>query len=391
MKIRFNTKKTSKELKPAAMNTARYTLSLLSVILMLMLVSWGYQGHQRISGGIPFLLPGEMMFFTPEWTDIVRLHASDADYRKQTDPDEGPRHYIDIDNYQEFLSGGTINQNLDSLIEKYGYGFVYDQGILPWATKRSFDSLVSCFERKAWEKAGLFAADLGHYVGDGHMPLHITRNYDGQYTNQNGVHSRFESKMINQYASQIILVYEPVEFVEDVLGYIFDYIYSNYTYVDSILIADKYADSVAGNTTSGLYLQTMWDFSKGFTIDLFQGGSHALTELIYTAWVMAGKPIKYPEAIPEFKPLPAARLMQNFPNPFRSVTNITVEVLSPNTRLSMEVFDVSGLRIETLVDKTMLAGTHEIQWDSKGIRGGIYYCILKTDEAVETRKMVVVH
>jgi len=367
----------------------RPVIIILAGFLLLLLTSWGYIGHQKISGGVPFLLPGEMIFLTPEWTDIVRLHASDADYRKDTDPDEAPRHYIDIDNYPEFVSSGAINHNLDSMIAKYGSGYVYDQGILPWATRRAFDSVVSCFERKDWNKAGLFAADLGHYVGDGHMPLHLTRNYDGQYTSQNGVHSRFESKMINRFADQIILLHEPVDFVDDVTEYIFAYIYSNYRCVDSVLLADVYADSIAGNTWSEIYYQSMWNYSKGFTIRLFQDASHSLTELIYTAWVMAGKPILYPNAIPEVGTYSSIAHFNCFPNPVYSVTTLSWEVREPNHHVTLEVYDLSGTRLEILLEEKMHSGYHEIRWDASGIEAGIYFSVLKTGDAVLRKKMIV--
>ncbi len=360
-------------------------------VLILILSSWGYRGHQKISGGVHTLMPEEMSFLVPGWTNIVVTHASDADYRKQTDPNEAPRHYIDIDNYPEFLFTGQIIQNLDSLIAQYGYSYVIDQGILPWATRRTFDSLVSCFQRRDWQNAGLFAADLGHYVGDGHMPLHLTRNYDGQFTGQNGVHSRYESKMINRFSTQITIQNEPIEFVEDVSGYIFDYIYMNYVYVDSILLADEYADSVAGNTYSDLYYQTMWDFSANFTIQLFQRASRSLTELIYTAWIMAGKPVMDPNAIPEPEPAPPVRLFQNYPNPFRSATYIPVEIMDNSTSVTLQVYDVTGTVRTTVVDEKMAPGYYEIRWAPEGLEAGIYYYILKADDVVLTRKMVVMH
>jgi len=79
-----------------------------------------------------------------------------------------------------------------------------DQGILPWAILKTADSLPSCFENNDMHKAMLLAADLGHYIGDSHMPLHITRNYNGQYTGQYGVHSRYESNMIGTFQNQIV-------------------------------------------------------------------------------------------------------------------------------------------------------------------------------------------
>ncbi len=123
-------------------------------------------------------------------------HASDADYRKSSDPSESPKHYIDIDSYQSFIDSGHIIQDYDSIVSVYGLSKVIDIGILPWAIINTTDSLQAAFEKEDYNKAVLIAADLGHYVGDAHMPLHITKNYNGQYTNQYGVHSRYETDMI---------------------------------------------------------------------------------------------------------------------------------------------------------------------------------------------------
>jgi len=53
-------------------------------------------------------------------------------------------------------------------------------GTLPWVTDSTYHVLVRQFKSKEWSKAVLTAADLGHYVGDGHIPLHLTTNYDGK-------------------------------------------------------------------------------------------------------------------------------------------------------------------------------------------------------------------
>ena len=222
--------------------------------LALVLMSWGYTGHEKISHEAHLSYSQEMSQFDA-WTDFLASHASDADERKAWDPDEGIKHYIDIDNYQQFINYGTIPQTLDSVIDIYGYNFVYDQGILPWATLTTFDSLVACMARHDWNQAKYFAADLGHYVGDGHMPLHITRNYNGQYSGNNGIHSRYESTMINNYIDEISYVGYNVDIIDDISQYVFSYLYTNYTYVDSVLIADDYAQNISGNTNS-IGLQT---------------------------------------------------------------------------------------------------------------------------------------
>ncbi len=60
------------------------------------------------------------------WADTLTAHASDADYRKSTDPTEAPKHFIDIDYYPEFVSTGTIPQDFDSIVAIHGYSFVID-------------------------------------------------------------------------------------------------------------------------------------------------------------------------------------------------------------------------------------------------------------------------
>ena len=82
-------------------------LSLLLVASFLLLFTgWGYVGHHIINYNTILSALPQMEFFTT-WADSLAAHASDADERKSWDPDEAPRHYIDIDNYPEFIATGT--------------------------------------------------------------------------------------------------------------------------------------------------------------------------------------------------------------------------------------------------------------------------------------------
>ena len=166
-------------------------------------MGWGSIGHKIINKNITLSFPAELSMLQ-FWSDSLAAHGSDADYRKSWDPDEDIKHYIDIDNYPEFVTEGKISSDRDSLIAKYGSSFVLTQGILPWAIIETFYSLQAALQQGNWPDAMLFASDLGHYVGDCHMPLHLTLNYNGQYSGQYGIHSRYESTMINTYQQQII-------------------------------------------------------------------------------------------------------------------------------------------------------------------------------------------
>jgi len=362
------------------------TFTFTALSLWLILSSWGSVGHRIINQHAPASFPSGMNFLKSSWTTILADNASVADERKQWDDTEAPKHYIDIDNYNDFILYGKIPMTMDSVKNLYGITFLMDNGIVPWATLTTFDSVRACFQRNDFNKASLFAADLGHYIGDGHMPLHLTRNYDGQYTSQDGVHSRYETHMISTYNTDITYSDDPAQFISDVPGYIFTYIYYNYQFKDSVLLADQYAESVAGNTNSPAYYLAMWDHTGTFTTALFKHASWSLANLIYTAWVEAGSPNSVPQLT-----LDPSILGQNIPNPFQGITSIPMEIKGNNENITLKIFDSQGKLVTTLADRKMKKGKQQLTWDASGNHPGVYFYTLQAGNAVMTRKMVLVH
>jgi hypothetical protein len=363
-------------------------------------IGWGNVGH-RIINTKTFLSVTPSMSFWGSWSDSLAAHGSDADYRKSSDPTEAPKHYIDIDNYAGFISNGYISQSFDSLVLQHGYSFVMDQGVLPWAIINTFDSLQTAFQNNQFHKAMLLAADLGHYVGDMHMPLHITRNYNGQYTWQTGIHSRFESNMINTYSAQIVYSGDSLIYINDIASFVFNTLYNNYNYVDSVLKADSLAKAFAGNTNSTAYYSKMWEVSKGFTTKLFKDASHKLTCLIYTAWLNAGSPVSVEEENILQSPI-TFNLYQNYPNPFNpsttikyTIPNVTLssssraESRDEGSRVQLKVYDVLGNEVATLVDEFKPAGNYEVSFKANGLSSGIYFYKLVSRNFVETKKMIL--
>ena len=360
-----------------------------SVVTALFICSgWGSAAHRKINEHAPSSLPGSMSFLKASWTIVLAEHGSDADKRKSWDPDEGPKHYIDIDDYPEFLLNGRIPQTYDSVCAIHGESFVIEKGTLPWATLITFDSLRSCFTRMDWDKAGLFAADLGHYVADGHQPMHLTRNYDGQYTGQNGIHSRYETKMIGKYISQILYPDDTVTYIENVSDYIFSYIYFNYSLVDSILLADSSAHALSGSITSDQYYSLLWGASKGFTTDLFKRAGSSLAGLIYTAWVEAGSPVMPPYALDELMAGNTLSLM-NLPNPFISETWIRFNLRDDASPVLLKVYDITGNLVEVLQDGYLNTGMNEIRWDARRCKPGVYYISLIAGSDTRTIKAIL--
>jgi hypothetical protein len=355
--------------------------------IVIILSSWGSVGHRKINQHAPASLPYGMAFLKTSWTILLANHASDADYRKQTDPNESPKHYIDIDDYPEFVQSGKIPMSWDSVTSLHGESFVIDKGILPWATIAAYDTLKNCFQRKDWNKAGLIASDLGHYVADGHMPLHITRNYNGQYSNQNGIHSRYESTMIGNNQNQINYPDDSALFIPNVKSHVFSYLYNNYPYVDSVLYADHVADSIAGGTSGSTYYSALWGDAQNFTIDLFKRASYALAGLIYTAWVEAGSPDMSPSSMEEFSSVHAL-LGEIFPNPGKGIIHIPVTVRKDNSGMSLEVYNSSG-NLQTVLTNGLIHGSNTLFWDGTGYPDGVYYIVLIEGNYKMLKKVVL--
>jgi hypothetical protein len=80
-------------------------------------------------------------------------------------------------------------------------------------------------------------------------------------------------------------------------------------------------------------------------------------------------------------------LGQNFPNPFNPTTVITYQ-LPRESQVVLEVFNVLGERVATLVDGVREAGYHEVVWDASRLPSGVYVCRIQAGEFVAHRKLL---
>ncbi len=352
-------------------------------------ISWGYQGHQMINRKSVESFPHEMNEFRV-WEEYLMQHSTDADTRKGSDPNEGHKHYIDIDNYPEFVANGYISMDLNSLITEHGQDFVDEQGILPWAILATYDSLQTAFTERDFTSAKQFAADLGHYVADAHMPLHLTRNYNGQFTNQDGIHFRYESYMIGLYADRIEYAGDTIAYVEDVSEYAFGFIYKNYEFMSTLLEIDSLATEMAGSNSDMNYFSTLWYYTRDFTQQLFHDASSILATLIYTAWINAGKPmLKIPGESDVATVVSEFQLKQNYPNPFNAKTIIGFYMPEPGA-VNISLHDLVGRQVALLANGYYHAGHHRFTFDAGSLSSGTYLYRLAIDGRTNVKKMCIV-
>lgn len=83
------------------------------------------------------------------------------------------------------------------------------------------------------------------------------------------------------------------------------------------------------------------------------------------------------------------RLGQNEPNPFTRSTAICYS-LPVASRVTLEVYDIAGRLVGTLVDKRQGPGVYQVQWDRKTTPSSVYFYRLKAGDYTCTKKMVVV-
>ncbi len=82
------------------------------------------------------------------------------------------------------------------------------------------------------------------------------------------------------------------------------------------------------------------------------------------------------------------RLYQNYPNPFNATTTISFNIVQTGD-VNLSVYNLSGQKIETLVDRNMQAGRHNIIWDASEYSSGLYFYKLTTDGKTFTKRMTL--
>jgi hypothetical protein len=114
------------------------------------------------------------------------------DERRNTDKTEATKHFIDFEAYGD-SAAWKMPWTWEEAVAKYSKDTLLKYGHVPYVIRNVTERLTEAFSRKDRDSILFYAADLGHYIGDIHVPLHTTLNYDGQLTGQKGLHSLWES------------------------------------------------------------------------------------------------------------------------------------------------------------------------------------------------------
>lgn len=180
----------------------KVSIGIFVVIIITSLSSWGFLVHRTVHQLAVYQLPEELApFFYANMEKLV-YDASRPDTRRNTDSTEASKHFIDIEGF-----GRNAIRNMPLEWEKavniYSKDSLLKYGYVPYQVQFTKQLLTHAFKNKNKDSILFYAADLGHYIADAHVPLHTTINFDGQLSDQKGLHSLWESMIpelaINSY------------------------------------------------------------------------------------------------------------------------------------------------------------------------------------------------
>jgi hypothetical protein len=185
----------------------------------------------------------------------------------------------------------------DSLL-KYGY-------VPYWITEMQV-RLTNAFRQQKGDSILFYAIDLGHYIGDAHVPLHTSLNYDGQLTGQRGLHSLWESLAAEQLFDQLDLrgqkkarylrspqlaIWEAVRHAHSLLPEVFE---TERELTKAFTEATKYRTEQRNGREYRYYTKEFGlAYGKrlqGSINDQLRRSANLMADFWYTAWVDGGRP-----------------------------------------------------------------------------------------------------
>ena len=237
--------------------------------------------------------------------EFITGHAVDPDKRRYAVAAEGPRHFIDIDNYGDYPYSNLPHKWKDA-VAKFGEDTLNENGIVPWHIQTMLNRLTKAFKEKNFTAIMKNSAELGHYIADAHVPLHVSSNHDGQKTDQKGIHAFWESRVPELLADkEFDFFIGKAEYIKDPGAFIWDRVLESGQAADSVLKFEKelsiqfpgdkkYAFEKRNNVVIKQYSS---DYSKAYNKKLngmverrMRQSIFAVASFWYTAWVNAGQP-----------------------------------------------------------------------------------------------------
>jgi hypothetical protein len=274
------------------------------LLLITICSSWGFFAHYRINRLAVFTLPKVMASFYKANISFITEHAISADKKRYVDSTEAPRHYLNADHYGK-NAFRLIPERWKDAVVKYSEDTLNKYGTVPWSVQYQYYRLVNAF--KAHDTTGILtaSANLAHYIADAHVPLHLTQNYNGQLSNQTGIHALWESRIPELFATNYNCYAGKARYIDNPLTEAFKICRTSFAEVDSVLRLERVLNKYYPDSKKYAMVmhgkRAVKDYSDAYSLDyqrLMRGMVQrrmrstilAVGSYWYSAWVDAGQP-----------------------------------------------------------------------------------------------------
>jgi hypothetical protein len=234
----------------------------------------------------------------------MTVNATRPDSRRTVVPDEAPKHFLDVDRYGDSAQFKLPRRYADA-VAKYGEDSLQRHGIVPWNVVRMKNQLTAAFKERDTDRILRLSADMGHYIADACVPLHTTKNYNGQLTGQRGIHGLWESRLPELLSADYDLFSGPAPYLENPTDAIWGAVIRSYAAVDSVLRIEREVTAQFSEDTKFGYeqrgSQTIRTYSRDFSREYHKRlngqverqmryAARLIGGFWYTCWVDGGSP-----------------------------------------------------------------------------------------------------
>jgi len=264
------------------------------------LSAWALDVHRLITARAIDGLPADLKPYYTAHAAFISEHAVDPDLwrvvgLKNDRGEEDPNHYLHVDGLDEPRPFTGIPRTWNAYLARYGADRATTNGRLPWRTEEIYQLLVARFrdipkgQPYAADNAGYLSAVLAHYVEDAHVPFHAVASYDGQATNQRGIHARFEGELVLRNWASFKRAPVTIRPVGNITEFVFDRLVESEALAEPVLAADRAAIAGRELYDDGYFVA----FAKGARSIAERRAAEAassVASVIVAAWNEAGRP-----------------------------------------------------------------------------------------------------
>ena len=283
----------------------RKGLLIAAVGLLVLCSSWGFLMHRTITQLSVYQLPEGLKPFFYENMDYLVRHSVRPDERRNKDSTEATKHFIDFEAYGE-NAAHKMPTEWAQAVQRYSQDTLLKYGYVPYWIIVMQERLTNAFRSGNKDSILFYAADIAHYIQDVHVPLHTTINYDGQLTNQKGIHSLWESVVPELTLDQFNLKgHKKARYLKNPSPEIWKTVRYTFTLVPGVLEKEREVSRAFTDSTKYRYQlrngREARYYTKEFALAYAKQleptfnqqairSANLVADFWYTAWVDAGKP-----------------------------------------------------------------------------------------------------